>query len=137
MTEAQLARERWLGRYAAAAAFAAALFTLASISYQAALKNVHFHTGTRTLTLKPLDPRLSSAQSLIVVAHQTTTFLIVVILTALALPFVGLAMYRLFEATRARRAEVPRVMRWVMLIAPILAAALAVANQIIQINAAK
>src|SRR5947209_20506223 len=133
MTEAQLARERWLGRYAAAAAFAAALFTLASISYQAALKNVKFHGHL----LKPLDPRLSSAQSLIVVAHQTTTFLIVVILTALALPFVAVAMYRPFEATRARRAEVPRVMRWVMLIAPILAAALAVANQIIQINAAK
>jgi hypothetical protein len=33
MTEAQLARERWLGRYAAGAAFAAALFTLAAISY--------------------------------------------------------------------------------------------------------
>jgi len=137
MTEAELARERGSGRYAAGAAFAAALFTLASISYQAALKNVHFNTGTRTLTLKPLDPRLSSAQSLLVVAHQTTTFLIVVILTALALPFVAVALYYLFQAMRARRPEVPRVMRWIMLIAPILAAVLAVVNQIIQINAAK
>jgi hypothetical protein len=133
MTEAQLAREKWLGRYAAAAAFVAALFTLASISYQAALKNVHFQGHV----LKPLDPRLSSARSLLVVAHQPTTFLIVVILTALALPFVAFALYYLFQATRARRPEVPRFMRWVMLIAPILAAALAVANQIIQINAAK
>jgi hypothetical protein len=137
MTEAQLARERWLGRYAAGAAFAAALFTLAAISYQAALKNVHFNTGTRTVTLKPFDPRQSSAQALLVVAHQPTTFLIVVILTALALPFVAFALYQLFQATRARRPEVPRVMRWVMLVAPILAAALAIVNQVIQINAAK
>ena len=46
MTEAQLARERSLGRYAAGAAIIAIVLTVATVAIQASLKSIKWHGHT-------------------------------------------------------------------------------------------
>jgi hypothetical protein len=113
--EEQLAWERRNARWAAACALASALLTLA---------------GTLVL-LKTLDPSPKNNVDGIALVHDKPgPLLIAAILQALGTAFTAPTLYYLFHATRFRRPQLPRVLRYLVLIAPVAAAVLAVVHQI-------
>src|SRR5947209_3395691 len=132
MTEAQLARERSLGRYAAGAAIIAIVLTVATVAIQASLKSIKWHGHT----IKPTSYR-SQAEALLLTHHQPQKYLWLTILGGLALVGMGFVLFYLYTATLARRPSVPGVLRWVTLIAPVFSGVVGVVNQINQTDAAR
>ena len=129
----QLERERRLGRWAAAAAGAAIALTVAALVIQAAVIKPVTYNGH---TIK-ISNASSTAQGLILTAKQPSTYLVLQIVGALALPLIGLVLIYLYEAARLRRPQLPGWLRWALIAAPLAAAALSVANQVRDNDAAK
>jgi hypothetical protein len=111
----QLQWERDNARWAAAAAFGAGICTLA---------------GTMVL-LGALNPSPDNNVEGIVLVHEKSgQLLLASILQALGTALAAPPLYYLFRATRLRRPQLPVLLRYLVLIAPVAAGLLAVIHQI-------
>jgi len=116
--EAQLSWESRFGRLAAGSAFAAVFFEIASSIFQvAASKN---NAGR--------DDPLRYSKTLTNFHDHSNAVLGSAIAHGLATIFAAGALFYLFRATRHRRAELPAMVKWLLLIAPVLVTVAAISN---------
>lgn len=116
--QAQLSWEARLGRLAAASAIGAIVFQIASFAIQIpALKNAPGRND-------PLRYRLTLLNF-----HDHAGVLLASAITQAIGTFLAAgALFYLFRATRHRRSELPQIVQWLLVIAPILVSVAVIAN---------
>jgi len=116
--EAQLSWERRFAPFGAGAAFGAVVLQIASFVTQApALKDAPGR-----------DDPLGTQRYLTNFHDHSGALLVSSLLQALATLLAAGALYYLFRATRSRRAELPQVVRWLLVVGPVLFLFAAVVN---------